>query len=58
MHTVIETPAYLASAKDENVTEEERNEIVAFLAGNPDAGVPQAWRQSVSAQVKKLRSRK
>ncbi|PYE90419.1 RelE toxin of RelEB toxin-antitoxin system [Phyllobacterium leguminum] len=124
MHTVIETPAYLASAKDENVTEDERNEIVSFLASNPDAGdvmagtggarkmrfggrgkgksggyriitfyadkdipvflldiyskdtqenlskaernelrkiltaLPQAWRESISEQVKKLRSRK
>lgn len=38
MHTVIETPAYLSSAKDENVSEEERNEIVSFLASNPDVG--------------------
>lgn len=38
MHTVIETPAYLSSAKDENVSEEERNAIVSFLASNPDAG--------------------
>lgn len=38
MHTVIETPAYLASAKDENVTEEERSQIVSFLASNPGAG--------------------
>lgn len=38
MHTVIETPGYLASARDENVTEEERAEIVSFLAANPDAG--------------------
>ncbi len=34
MHTVIETPAYLSSAKDENVSEEERIEIVSFLASN------------------------
>ncbi|WP_349963384.1 type II toxin-antitoxin system RelE/ParE family toxin [Rhizobium sp. ZPR3] len=124
MHTVIETPAYLASAKDESVTEDERNAIVSYLAANPDAGVimsgtggarklrfaargkgksggyriitfyadedipvflldiyskdtqanlsqaernelreiltalPQAWRKSVSEQVKKIRSRK
>ncbi len=38
MQTVIETPAYLASAKDENVTEEERHEIVSYIASNPDAG--------------------
>ena len=38
MHTVIETPGYLASARDENVSEEERAEIVSFLAANPDAG--------------------
>ncbi len=39
MHTVIETPAYLASAKDEAVTEAERREIVTFLAQTPTAGV-------------------
>lgn len=38
MHTVIETPAFLAAAKDEKVTVEERHEIVSFLAINPDAG--------------------
>lgn len=124
MHTVIEMHGYLSSAKDENVTEEERSEIVSFIASNPDAGdimagtggarkvrfggrgkgksggyrivtfyaaedmpvflldiyskdtqanlskadrnelrkiltsLPQLWRESVSEQVKKLRSRK
>ena len=38
MQTVIETPAYLASAKEEGVTNQEREEIVSFLATNPDAG--------------------
>ena len=38
MHTVIETPAYLASAKDEGLTDEERATIVSYLAANPDAG--------------------
>jgi hypothetical protein len=38
MHTVIETPAFLASAADEGVSEEERAEIVARIAAHPDAG--------------------
>nr|WP_181377359.1 type II toxin-antitoxin system RelE/ParE family toxin [Ochrobactrum sp. LM19]AJW30029.1 toxin of toxin-antitoxin [Ochrobactrum sp. LM19] len=38
MQTVIETPAYLASSKDEDVSDQERADIVSFLAVNPDAG--------------------
>ena len=38
MHTVIETPAFLASAKDEGITDAERDSIVAFFAENPAAG--------------------
>ena len=38
MQTVIETPAYLASARDIGLTAEERDEIVSFLARHPDAG--------------------
>jgi len=38
MHTVIETPALLASAADEHVSEDERRVIVSFVASNPDAG--------------------
>jgi hypothetical protein len=38
MHTVIETPAFLASAADEGVSEEERAEIVARIAAHPNAG--------------------
>jgi hypothetical protein len=38
MHTVIETPAFLASAADEHVSEDERRVIVSFVASNPDAG--------------------
>ncbi|WP_235972581.1 addiction module toxin RelE [Brucella pseudogrignonensis] len=38
MQTVIETPAYLASAKDENVSDQELKDIVSFIAANPDAG--------------------
>ncbi|HWU60704.1 MAG TPA: type II toxin-antitoxin system RelE/ParE family toxin [Ensifer sp.] len=38
MHTVIETPAYLASAKEEGLTDAEREAIVSYLAANPDAG--------------------
>jgi hypothetical protein len=39
MHTVIETPAFLASAADEGIGENERNAIVSFMALHPDAGV-------------------
>lgn len=38
MQTVIETPAFLASAKDENISDIERQEIVTYIANNPDAG--------------------
>jgi len=38
MHTVIETPAYLASARDVGLNDEERDQIVAYLARHPDAG--------------------
>lgn len=35
---MIETPAFLASAADEGVGDEERAAIVAYIAANPDAG--------------------
>jgi hypothetical protein len=38
VHTVIETPAYLASARDVGLGERERDEIVTYLARHPDAG--------------------
>jgi hypothetical protein len=38
MHTVIETPAFLASASDEGISADERAEIVSFIAANPDTG--------------------
>ncbi|MBX3513157.1 MAG: type II toxin-antitoxin system RelE/ParE family toxin [Xanthobacteraceae bacterium] len=38
MHTVIETPAFLASAREEGLDEQMRADIVAFLALNPTAG--------------------
>ena len=38
MQTVIETPAYLASAPDVGLTDAERDEIVEYLARHPDAG--------------------
>lgn len=38
MQTVIETPAFLASAKEEKLSEMEREEIVSFIAKNPAAG--------------------
>ena len=38
MHTVIETPAFLASAADEGISEEERAAMVAYVAAHPTAG--------------------
>ncbi len=38
MHTVIETPAFIASAREEGFDEQMRADIVAFLALNPTAG--------------------
>jgi len=38
MHTVIETPAFLASSADEAVDEEEREAIISFIAKHPYAG--------------------
>lgn len=38
MHTVIETPAYLSSARDVGLSDAERDEIVGYLARHPDAG--------------------
>jgi hypothetical protein len=38
VHTVIETPAFLASAKDIGVTAEEREAIVTLFASSPDIG--------------------
>jgi hypothetical protein len=38
MHTVIETPAFLASAADEGIGEDDRLAIVSYIAGDPKAG--------------------
>ena len=38
MHTVIETPRYLASAAQEGLDDDERASIVAFVAEHPTAG--------------------
>jgi hypothetical protein len=38
VHAVIETPAFLASAADEGIGEEERTAIVAYVAARPTAG--------------------
>jgi hypothetical protein len=38
VHTVIETPAFLASAADEGIGEEERTAMVAYIAAHPTAG--------------------
>jgi hypothetical protein len=38
VHTVIETPAFLASAVDEGLSDDERIRIVTYLASNPRAG--------------------
>jgi hypothetical protein len=39
MHTVLETPEFLRRAKEYGVSEEERADIVDFIAANPLAGV-------------------
>lgn len=38
MHTVIETPAFLASARDEGISEDERFAMVSYISRIPDAG--------------------
>lgn len=38
VHSVVETPDYLADAKEAGITEAEREKIVATLAANPTAG--------------------
>jgi hypothetical protein len=38
MHTVVETPAYLASAKEEGMTEAEMKAAVDVIAANPKTG--------------------
>ncbi|HLK80734.1 MAG TPA: type II toxin-antitoxin system RelE/ParE family toxin [Xanthobacteraceae bacterium] len=38
MHTVVETPAYLADAKAAGLTESEREAVVEMIAGRPEAG--------------------
>jgi len=38
MQTVVETPAYLRSAKDAKMSDEERETIVTLIAENPEAG--------------------
>jgi hypothetical protein len=38
MHTVIETPAYLASADEEGLSEDEMASIASVLARNPSTG--------------------
>lgn len=38
MHSVVETPDYLADARHAEVTEVERGRIVILLAANPMAG--------------------
>lgn len=38
MHTIVETPVFIRSAKDARVTEEEMDQIKSFLAHHPTAG--------------------
>jgi hypothetical protein len=38
MHTVVETPAFLASARDEGISDEERAAMVSYIGVNPSAG--------------------
>lgn len=42
MHSVIETPTYLAQAKRAGVAEPELVEIALFIANNPEAGAVMA----------------
>ncbi|MEH6633714.1 MAG: type II toxin-antitoxin system RelE/ParE family toxin [Halopseudomonas aestusnigri] len=38
MQTVVETSVYLRKAEKLNISEEEREEVISFLAENPNAG--------------------
>ena len=38
MHTVVETPSYLASAKEEGMTADEMRAVVDVVSANPAAG--------------------
>ncbi|ENN90431.1 addiction module toxin, RelE/StbE family (plasmid) [Bartonella schoenbuchensis m07a] len=38
MQTVIETMAYLTSAKEEGISSDELSDIISFIAANPSAG--------------------
>ena len=38
VHTVVETPEYLAAAKQAKMTADERDWVVRYVAANPDAG--------------------
>lgn len=38
MHTVIETAAYLAAAKDAGMTADEQIAVIDLIAANPEAG--------------------
>lgn len=38
MHTIIETPAFLASARDEGIIDDERAAMVSYISKNPNAG--------------------
>jgi hypothetical protein len=38
VHTIVETPAYLADAKHEHMTSDEREAAVDLVAANPEAG--------------------
>lgn len=38
MHTVVETPSYLADAKAAGLSEGEREAVVDMISGRPDAG--------------------
>ncbi len=38
MHTIVETPSYLADAKAAGLTQRERDEVVEMIASHPEAG--------------------
>lgn len=38
MHTIVETPSYLADARASGLTEREREAVVEMIANHPEAG--------------------
>ncbi len=51
MHTVVETPSYLADAKAAGLTEGEREAVVEMLAEHPEAGTKSAALAALARSV-------